>query len=324
MSNRIWITWEYQRRNRSLSKALNCDLYEVISPNNNAFFRYIYCLKTTWRLLKDNSESVIFAQNPSIALAFFIALYSKLFGRTAIIDCHNAGLRPAEGRYTLLNRIAEYTILLTPLTIVTNIALSQQVALMGGKPYVLPDPIPELETTEKAKLDDKFPVFFICTYADDEPYREVFEAAKYVDSDIHIYVSGNFEKIPDLEIKAISKNITLTGYLSNQDYAKTINGAKAVIDLTTRSNCLVCGAYESIAAHKPLLLSTDKTSEALFNKGVVYTDNTSNDIAKKLNFLRENHRQLQREVSLLKEDMLAKEQHQLHELNTLINNINTH
>ena len=323
MEKRIWITWEYQRRNRSLSKLLGCELYEIISPRSNPLSRYFYCLKKTWRLLKDNPEAIFFAQNPSIALAFFVSLYARLFSRTAIIDCHNAGFLPAEGRYALLNRIAKYTIRLAPITIVTNQVLSKQVQLIGGNPYILPDPIPNLETDERAPLDGKFPVFFICTYADDEPFHEVFQAARYVDSDIHIYVSGNYDKKLDIKTNHLSSNITLTGYLTNLDYAKTINAAEAIIDLTTRSNCLVCGAYEGIAAQKPLLLSTDKSSEALFNRGVLYTDNTPLDIAEKLTFLRENHQQLHQNVLLLKEKMLAKEQSSIAELNSIINEMRT-
>ena len=52
----------------------------------------------------------------------------------------------------------------------------------------------------------------------------------------------------------------------------------ATIDLTTRENCLVCGAYQSIAAGKPMVLSKTRALQTFFPAGAVYTDNSAADI----------------------------------------------
>ena len=54
--------------------------------------------------------------------------------------------------------------------------------------------------------------------------------------------------------------------------------ADAIIDLTTRENCLLCGAYEAVACGTPLILSNTKTLRNYFNSGSVYVDNTVESI----------------------------------------------
>jgi hypothetical protein len=64
------------------------------------------------------------------------------------------------------------------------------VEINGGKSFVLPDKIPDLPRIKTLPLKGKYKFLFICTFASDEPYNEVFEAARCVGPDICIYVSG--------------------------------------------------------------------------------------------------------------------------------------
>ena len=302
------MTWEYQRRNHSLSRALDCEFHEILSPVKGRIGRYLHCIIKTWKLLKRSNAEVIFAQNPSIVLALQVVLYGRLFRKKTVIDCHNAGLLPAEGASPLLNWVAAQIPRQSTLTIVTNEALSERVRELGGTPFVLPDPIRALETDARAELAGTFKLFLICTYADDEPFLEVFEAATLLDSDIQIYVSGNYHNRNSINTDTLAENIHLTGYLANEDYAATLNGADAIIDLTYRKDCLVCGAYEAIAAGKPLLLSSDASAKVLFNRGVLFTDNSAVDIAQKIQQLRQDQDRLSREIIQLRAAMIEAEQ----------------
>ena len=100
-----------------------------------------------------------------------------------------------------------------------------------------------------------------------------------------------------------------------------MNGADAIIDLTIRQNCLVCGAYEAIAAGKPLLLSSDASAKALFNKGVLFTDNSAVDIAQKIRQLRRDQDRLSREISQLRVAMIEAEQARYAALDDLLSRV---
>ena len=71
----------------------------------------------------------------------------------------------------------------------------------------------------------------------------------------------------------------LTGFIPESEYIAMLNSVDAVIDLTNRENCLVCGAYESIAAGKPMVLSRTVALMEYFNEGAVYVDHNEVSIA---------------------------------------------
>ena len=57
-----------------------------------------------------------------------------------------------------------------------------------------------------------------------------------------------------------------------------MNSVDATIDLTTRENCLVCGAYESLAAGKPMILSKTRALMNYFSQAAVYVEHTAEDL----------------------------------------------
>ena len=72
------------------------------------------------------------------------------------------------------------------------------------------------------------------------------------------------------------------------------------MDLTTRDNCLVCGAYEGVAAGKPLILSDSRATREYFSRGVVYTDNTPESIERCLREALADRSRLAQEVAQLR------------------------
>jgi hypothetical protein len=61
-----------------------------------------------------------------------------------------------------------------------------------------------------------------------------------------------------------------------------LSSADLVVDLTLVDNCLVCGAYESVAAGVPLVLSAHDASRDLFHDGAHFTDNTAGSIEREV------------------------------------------
>lgn len=280
-SNAVWISWETHTRSRSLSNALSIPIYEIV-VSGNRLYRYVVSIMKTFRLMGKKNPEVIFFQNPSIVLALILVLTRFIHKKKLIMDAHNAGVFPLEGRYRSLLIISRWLIQKVDLTIVTNNELAKVVSTLGGVAYIITDPIPELHCDSEEKESGRYPkgyILLICTWADDEPYNEVIKAMERLNYlEIELRITGN----PPLEIsrKLFNENIILEGFVSRRKYESLVCNSKLIIDLTTRKYCLVCGAYEAAAAGKPCILSDDKMARSVFRGGYLFTKNTEEAIAK--------------------------------------------
>ena len=301
---KIWITWEYQRRNRELAKRLGVSIYELgdIDLINNRLIKYSYALLKTTHILIKTKPKIVFCQNPSIVLAFFSCVISKIISFKVIVDAHNAGIYPLENRSKLLMIVSRYIQRHAHLYIVSNEFLKDVVEKNGGNYFVLPDPLPIFENHKKIDLKNKFNILFICTYAEDEPYKEVFKAVDYLNDNFHIYITGNYNKI-SIKNFNLSHKITLLGYISDKRFIEFLHSVDITIDLTYREDCLVCGAYESIAAEKPMILSKTKALQNFFNGGAVFTENYAQTIAECIHKAHDNYQILLKEIQQVKTDM---------------------
>jgi glycosyltransferase involved in cell wall biosynthesis len=297
----IWLSWENQRRNRELSTALNIPLFEFaeIDSIENPLLKYILGLTKTILVVIKTKPKIVFCQNPSIVLSLLILIFKIISDLRVVIDAHNAGLFPLGSQYKILNWLSRIIQRYADLTIVSNDKLKMQVELNRGRAFVLQDKIPELNSNLLKNLKGKYKILFICTYADDEPFEMVFEAAKYIKKDIFIYVTGNFNK-KSINPGELPANVILTGFMPDNEYVAMLYSVDATIDLTNRENCLVCGAYESTAAGKPMILSKTRALMEYFNQGVVYVEHNIDDIANGIAEVIERRNELSLQVRDLK------------------------
>jgi glycosyltransferase involved in cell wall biosynthesis len=274
----VWITWESQRRNREICKSFGIPLYELaeIDEIENRFSKYIQGIGKTIKILLDSRPGIVFCQNPSIVLAFLLVILKRIFGMTVFVDSHNAGIFPKEGNSPLLNRLARFIQRNADTTIVTNNALRLHVEGNGGRSFVLPDKVPCFPIPKIRSLKGKYNFLFICTFASDEPYVEVFEAARDIDPGIFIYVSGNYSK-KGVKQASLPGNVILLGFIPEEEYIEMLNSVDATIVLSERENCLLCGAYETVAVEKPMILSNKKALTEYFNKGAYIRKTTGKD-----------------------------------------------
>ncbi|HPW68754.1 MAG TPA: hypothetical protein PLA82_04745 [Deltaproteobacteria bacterium] len=300
--NAIWITWENQRRNREISRALGIRLYEFkeIDELKNPARKYTAGLLKTCAVLLKERPGLVCCQNPSIVLSSFLVAIKKAAGFRVCVDAHNAGLFPAEGRSPRLMRMSAYIQRRSDLTLVTNRDLHEQVKTNQGRPFIIQDRIPDIPRTPPAALKGRHNILFICSYAEDEPYRLVFDAAHRLDPGVHIYVTGNYRK-KNIDPGLLPANVSLTGYIPEERYVEMLNSVDATIDLTEREGCLVCGAYESVAVEKPQILSDTRALRRYFHKGAVYTQHTAEGIRDSIHALLNNRERLKREARELKE-----------------------
>jgi len=301
MIEKIWITWEIQRRNKSLSKEVGAKLFEITSYKSR-FRRYPGQILCTLRIIKENRPLILFVQNPSILLASLAVTIKKLYGiKTVVVDAHNAGLFPVEGRSRILNGLSKYIIRKADITLVTNVKLADHVRDVGGRPLVMPDPLPVFNNAETCALDEKHTkrrATFICTWSEDEPYDELIKAAACFENSMEFFVTGKYPA--NMAVRILPDNVNLTGYLGDNAYICLLRSSDFIIVLTTRENCLNCGAYESVSLERPLILSDTEALRSYFSKGVVYSQNNATDLRYAIQRMLDNLAQETSDISQLK------------------------
>lgn len=276
--SRIWITWEKHRRSRGLSAALGARLYEITGYRGR-LRRYLRSALDTLGILFASRGSIVFVQSPSIVLANIAASLRSLAGIKVVVDAHNGGIEPLEGRSRLLTRLAQRALRKSDLVIVTNAALADQVEALGGRPFVLTDPMPDFPNSQAAAATrETRRVVAICTWAADEPYLELIRAAASLPPDCELHITGR-SRLSEQQRAALPPAVRLTGFVSESDYVELLRTADAIVDLTTRENCLLCGAYEAISLHQPLVVSDTNALRELLQDAAIYCANDADSIA---------------------------------------------
>jgi glycosyltransferase involved in cell wall biosynthesis len=304
--NALWITWEHQRRSIVLSKVFETSFYELNSPGNRLVKYLLLCIKTV-RILIAIKPDVLFVQNPSIVLTFIACLYKKCFPKVVlVVDRHSNFFEVSTS--TIINRlhtiISNVTLRSADLTIVTNAYLKQLVESYGGNALVLEDKIPELKKNTNLNLPGTYKFLYVCSFDSDEPYSAVIEAARRVGSDMYIYITGNYRKIKDTHsMSTLPQNLVMLGYLPDDEYIDYLYAADAVIALTTWEHTLLCGAYEAVAAGKPLIISNKSDLIGYFNKGVIPVENTTQSLAQAMRCMIEEKQVRAKEIITLKTEL---------------------
>jgi len=225
--------------------------------------------------------NTLIVQNPSLFLAAFAVIFRGLFGYNLVVDRHTNFMinKPDSIKKRVFCLIGDFSLRGSNLTIVTNKFLAELVKSKGGKAFILPDPLPQLEKHVPYPVASKKSVCFICTYASDEPYNEVIAATRLLPEDVSVYITGKYSPNnltqESRDTVAELDNLFMTGFLSDAEYSGLLNTVDVVMDLTTLDHCLVCGAYEAIAIGKPLILSEKEANRELFGNAPVYINHSA-------------------------------------------------
>jgi glycosyltransferase involved in cell wall biosynthesis len=298
----IWINWERHRRAREIARALKIPIVEVIPPFSGVI-RYIpMLLRTTLCLLRERPTH-LFVQCPSVVLGLWAVLLKPLLRYVIIADLHNEAVEPFINKSRLYDWILRQLHRHAALSIVSNAGLTAIVQRNGGRPFVLPDRVPNLGSVVDQDLATPFRVVFVCTFAPDEPYREVFAAARNLDGLVTVYVTGRTPAEP--LSPGVPANVTLTGYLADNAYEDLLREAHVVVDLTAMNNCLVCGAYEAVALEKPLVTSDTLALRSHFRRGTVFTRHDEQSIADAIRSALKRRAELAQEMHLLRRELEA-------------------
>mgnify|MGYP005812147565 CR=1 FL=1 len=302
-----WITWERQQRNISMARLFSADYYEFSNPSFSYISRIVVNMFLTLKVFQKEYR-IIFVQNPSIVLVAISVLLNIFFKKKLIVDAHNAGILPLEGRSRLLVAFNDFLLKRADLVIVSNSLLSRRLSDLGIRSIAMPDPIPNLEEQISTACDiSPVIVFIICSWSDDEPIELYFTLAKMFPS-VTFGISGKTKQKYNHLVDDSPDNLEVMGFLPENEYFHYLARSKVVIDLTTRSDCLVCGAYEAIAAGVPSILSDTAVNREVFIKGVVFSECNNLALIEALNNVFREHGSLLSEVSSMKRGMILDEE----------------
>jgi glycosyltransferase involved in cell wall biosynthesis len=273
-----FLTWIEHRRTREISVRLGFELVEIVTRQRGVR-RYAELTLRTMRFLRQRRPKVLVVQSPSIVLAILTVLLRPFFGYVLLFDAHNEAVEPHLHPSAAVRAISRWLVRTAEGTIVTNQPLAERVRDQGGTPLVLTDPIPSAPQVAARPLEGAFNVVLISTFAGDEPFEAVIAAVRLLPSDVHFYVTGNPNRLAAEVRASVPSNMTLTGFLDEQDYWNLLASSDAIMDLTTMPDCLVCGAYEAIAVDKPIILSDNSASIETFRDFAEFTSNNPRSIA---------------------------------------------
>lgn len=322
MIKRVWITWETQRRSLELSKKLGCELYIFEETGKLRYPKSI--LKTINVLIKTNPD-ILFVQNPSMILATLACLYGIISKTIVIVDRHTTFLLsrtyPISLWLIFFKLLHRFTIKFADLTIVTNDFLAGIVWQLGGRPFVLPDKLPELTYTGKVPLRGKINIFMISSFGKDEPIESVINAMRaFEPGDTVLYISGNNKKLDKRIVDNAPQNIVFTGFIPDDEFSNMIYSSDVIMVLTTSDYCMLCGCYESVSADKPLITSNKKVLKDYF-AGAIFVDNSTESIIQGINSAINNLEQHRNDIQRLKQLLIHQWEERYNKLEVYIKEV---
>lgn len=245
----------------------------VLRTQKTGIRKWAALMFDTLRVIRKCRPDILLVQNPSLGLAMLAVAVKPLFRFFLVIDAHNEGVQPYIRQGRFITWVTSWLLRSADRTIVTNSNLANVVEKQGGNAIVLPDALPEPPVTafgEKSPVQGKCEFVIISTFAPDEPLRELLGAARQF-PDVAFFVTGRHspDNLRELDVPG---NVTLTGFLPDDDYWRRLATADVIVDLTLMPDCLVCGAYEALSLAKPMVLSDNQPGRQLFGEGVVFAD----------------------------------------------------
>ena len=273
----VWIDWARNLRTRTLAQRLGVDLVEI-RVSGNRLLRYLRSAAHTLGEIRRRRPDVVIATNPSLALGFFLLLLRRWFGFALVSDAHYVGVRALHGG-ALFQRLLDFHNSRVDLVIVTNDGHASYLLGLGCRAYVCPDPLPDLSSRGSVPVSlAAKSAFLVCSFETDEPYETVFAAFERLHAGgYQLYVSGNYRRAQ--VDPARFPWVRFLGYVPEAEYYSYLRSCSLVVDLTTLEDCLLCGAYEALAAGKPLVLSRTRALSAYFGAAAVLTENAPEAIA---------------------------------------------
>jgi glycosyltransferase involved in cell wall biosynthesis len=278
--------------------------------------------------------------------AILYAIIKKGKNIRIVIDAHTATFeRPWS--FPMLNTVTRWTIRNAWAVIVTNTKLQKAISHnYGVLPIVLDDgpllapenasyrsskkrtsngseqhrhdqhqqyPLQRIRSTNRQlrytydTAGKNFAVAVISSFANDEPIKEIMEAARALADTTTFYITGDNSRISAsklLKWKRSANNIIFTGFLDRTEYINLLEKVDAVLVLTKRDNTMLSGAHEALALEKPLITSDWQPLRQYFVAGTAYVNNSVSEIVNAVKYVQVEKDRMKKEMEVLKHQKL--------------------
>ena len=245
---------------------------------------------TLWLLIRHRPDA-IFVMAPPLFAAFPALLWKWLFAVPFVLDCHTGAF--TNRRWRRLQWLQHFLGRQAATNLVTNNHLQELVESHGGKTTIVRDVPVEFQATDEYPLPAGFNIAVVCSFNYDEPITEMFMAARQlVGAEVNFFFTGNPKHLRPEIAEQRPDNVTLTGYLSDQQYGSLLSQADVVMTLTTQDHTMLRGAWEAIYQATPVIISDWPILKEAFESGAIHVDNSQESIAQAVLFAQENIRDL--------------------------------
>jgi len=308
----LFLSWSYSRRSEDIAAILGIEYFYFPLSQKLKLIQFPILFVKSFLFLLRKQPAVIFIQHPPVHSILPVALYSFVSGAHFIIDSHiTPGTTLVEKSYhhlyLLLHRVYSY---LAAVTLFHSRAILEKLKSWKCNCMVFENPVRRIEKGTEFTVKERPSIGMISSFSPDEHLTDVFEAAKGLDG-VSFYITGWKEKLPQ-KLKAQSpENIFFTGFIHGNRYYEFLKAMDVVIVLTDRFESALLGAYESVSAETPLVLSDTVTMRYYFPYGAVFVENTVQSIRNGiLNALGKKER-LKKEICRLKSEKLKTQEENL-------------
>ena len=298
-----YIAWaESSRVAETLAHRLDAEFHLIRCERERGFARlvqYLDLARATRMILSQSDPDVVFVQNPPIHAVSTVARHCRERRAAMVIDAHTGAFVSqgllAETYRRRFVRFAQEALV----TLIHNEGLVPIAEELGIRYLVLEMGVPQPPDVEPERFHGPA-VVAVCGYGRDEPTRELLAAAARL-PDVTFHLTGNPPTAYRLPPTA-PRNVVFTGFVLDNDYWRLLKGADAVLVLTTREATILSGAYEGLAAGRPLVLSRTETLTRSFPRGAVLVENTPEAIADGVSYALRHADELKSRVALLAEE----------------------
>ncbi len=284
----VFIVWkEYQRRVEVIAPYLETEyfyFYHSWEMRSKVFKMLSYIPKTlnTLKCLFKKRPTLVFVQFPPAPALYAVALYAWITGASYVSDCHFGLVNARWLKWPFVKKL-----LAKGQVIVHNEHLVEQVEqAVKVTPFVVRDGVTKKQPMDGKtnKLLDAFGlssgtyVIFPCSFSEDEPLQEVFDAARVL-PDVKFVMTWHAEKLARRIQKTLPPNIVLTGFLKIGDFNQIFANAGVALVLTKHEAVQLSGMQEAMAFEIPAVVTDLRTTRFLYKEAPVYVKNDSESIA---------------------------------------------
>ncbi|WP_258102667.1 hypothetical protein [Marinoscillum sp. MHG1-6] len=213
-------------------------------------------------------EVIVLVSPPNIIL-YTIPFIRVIGSFKIILDCHNGTFSDFWSKIPFFRQLIKSPDLLLFHNEDFKDEVEQKFHLVDVLAKVVPDP-PAIPTGQIQRKKILIPYFvFPASFASDEPLEVLvsyLESSDFVNNECFVYITGPKHKL-DLELRnrlESIQNVTLTGFLANQEYEKLFSGATGIFCFTTKENTQLCAINEAIGYERVPIYSATKTLKKMY------------------------------------------------------------